>query len=209
MSEYESLLKQLRDSSATIAKNLIPKLYSALLKENKTPEEARTILEHDIGDIFAKRTIRENLPDEAKDAKKSAAGEKGNEKRAAMTAARKEADVEPEIAKEAPKPARITINTDGSPAEDEPSRTEHLPDYPESFVAESLAQKQDVEPEPQKTLIEVTLPDAGHPKFGGGLWAAIRNHDSVHLTIDLLRNEIIGMETGAERRARKVMEARA
>ena len=50
------------------AKLYIPKMYNALMDENKniSPEDARDRIEKDCVGIWSKRTILDALPDEAK-----------------------------------------------------------------------------------------------------------------------------------------------
>ena len=66
MSEYDDVIREIRDMHQKTASTLIPKAYSALIAEGLEPFDARDKIEKDLIDIFSKRTIRRNLPEEAK-----------------------------------------------------------------------------------------------------------------------------------------------
>ena len=75
MSQYDDLLEEARTKAAaymSTAKVYIPKMYDALMNENKniSPEDARDRIEKDCIGIWSKRTILEALPDEAKNREK-------------------------------------------------------------------------------------------------------------------------------------------
>ncbi|HSF52076.1 MAG TPA: hypothetical protein VLA74_15060, partial [Nitrososphaeraceae archaeon] len=84
MSEYNDLLQELRSKIIDLqkpiiatAKEYIPKMYKAILKENPnlTPIEAREKIEKDCREeLWSKRTIIAALPDEAKNLEKQKAG---------------------------------------------------------------------------------------------------------------------------------------
>src|SRR5215467_12847903 len=61
---------------ASTADKYIPKLYRALRNENRdmSVKEARKRIQNDCAGIWARRTIRHAMPDEAKDPKKQEAG---------------------------------------------------------------------------------------------------------------------------------------
>lgn len=130
MSEYKVLMEECRDRGATMAKSYIPRMYEALRKDNKKPDEARIIIEHDLGDIFAKRTIIANLPDECKSEKAKELAEKRKEftkETIAATTAAEEA--QPEL-----RNPPIVMDTAGKPVDNyidnPPMRT--LPPSPQS-----------------------------------------------------------------------------
>jgi hypothetical protein len=92
------------------AKIYIPKMYNALMNESKdiSPEDARDRIEKDCFGIWAKRTILDALPDEAKNQKKQESGRLGQKKRnfAAVSAA-------PEAGA-----AKIILDTNGRPIDE-------------------------------------------------------------------------------------------
>jgi len=94
MGKYDDLLEEVRSRAVayiSTAKIYIPKMYNALMNESKdiSPEDARDRIEKDCFGIWAKRTILEALPDEAKNRKKQESGRLGQKKRnfAAVSAA--------------------------------------------------------------------------------------------------------------------------
>ena len=94
MAKYDDLLEEVRSKAAvyiSIAKIYIPKMYNALMNESKdiSPEDARDSIEKDCFGIWAKRTILDALPDEAKNLEKQKSGRLGQKKRnfAAVSAA--------------------------------------------------------------------------------------------------------------------------
>lgn len=85
MSHYDELLAEARKKASGTAKEYIPRLYHILVdEENKTPEDARGIIEHDLIEYWAKSTVRKFLPQETKDEIKQEAGKKGAEKKKIM-----------------------------------------------------------------------------------------------------------------------------
>lgn len=85
MSHYDEVLKEARAKASGSAKEYIPRLYHILVdEENKTAEDARAIIEHDLIEYWAKTTVRKYLPQEAKDEIKQEAGKKGAEKKKIM-----------------------------------------------------------------------------------------------------------------------------
>jgi hypothetical protein len=75
MSNYDTLLAEAKSTVTGTAKHYIPKLYEILTKEeNKPPEEARNIIEHDLALYWTKAIISRHLPEEAKDKNKVKAG---------------------------------------------------------------------------------------------------------------------------------------
>lgn len=75
MSNYDILLAEAKSTITGTAKHYIPKLYDILTKEeNKPPEEARNIIEHDLALYWTKAIIARHLPQEAKDKNKVKAG---------------------------------------------------------------------------------------------------------------------------------------
>jgi hypothetical protein len=110
VSQYDDLLEEVRSKAAaymSTAKLYIPKMYNALMDENKniSPEDARDRIEKDCVGVWSKRTILDALPDEAKNREKQKSGRLGQKKRnfAAVSAA-------PE-----PRTAAIIIDTNGRP----------------------------------------------------------------------------------------------
>jgi hypothetical protein len=108
--KYDDLLEEAKSRAAayiSTAKLYIPKMYNALMDENKniSPEDARDRIEKDCVGIWSKRTILDALPDEAKNREKQKSGRLGQKKRnfAAVSAA-------PE-----PGTAAIMIDTNGRP----------------------------------------------------------------------------------------------
>jgi len=94
VAKYDDLLEEVRSKAAvyiSIAKIYIPKMYNALMNESKdiSPEDARDSIEKDCFGIWAKRTILDALPDEAKNLEKQKSGRLGQKKRnfAAVSAA--------------------------------------------------------------------------------------------------------------------------
>src|SRR5215469_3427283 len=94
MGKYDDLLEEVRSRAAayiSTAKIYIPKMYNALMNESKdiSPEDARDRIEKDCFGIWAKRTILDALPDEAKNREKQESGRLGQKKRnfAAVSAA--------------------------------------------------------------------------------------------------------------------------
>jgi hypothetical protein len=78
MSHYDEVLQEARKRASGSAKEFIPKLYHILVdEENKTPEDARGIIEHDLLEYWAKETVRKYLPQETKDQEKVKAGKQG------------------------------------------------------------------------------------------------------------------------------------
>ena len=76
---YDDLLEEARakaEAYRSTAKEYIPKMYEALLNENSniSPEDARDRIEKDCAGIWAKRTILDALPEEAKNKEKQKAG---------------------------------------------------------------------------------------------------------------------------------------
>ena len=85
MSHYDEVLAEARSKASVTAKEYIPKLFDILVnEENKTAEDARQIIEHDLIEYWAKSTVRKFLPHEAKDEIKAEAGKKGAEKKKIM-----------------------------------------------------------------------------------------------------------------------------
>jgi hypothetical protein len=85
MSHYDEVLEEARSKASVTAKEYIPKLFDILVnEENKTAEDARGIIEHDLIEYWAKSTVRKFLPHEAKDEIKTEAGKKGAEKKKIM-----------------------------------------------------------------------------------------------------------------------------
>jgi hypothetical protein len=75
MSNYDILLAEAKSTVTGTAKHYIPRLYEILTKEeNKPPEEARNIIEHDLALYWTKAIISRHLPEEAKDKNKVKAG---------------------------------------------------------------------------------------------------------------------------------------
>lgn len=79
LAEYDDLLQAARYYAAefrSTAKELIPKMYSALRNEdpNISPEDIRDRIEKDCAGIWSKRTILDALPNEAKNPEKQKAG---------------------------------------------------------------------------------------------------------------------------------------
>ena len=79
MSDYDNLLNLARTKAKAFqstAKEFIPNMYGALLKENQniSPIDARDRIQKDCVDIWSRRTILDALPDEAKDKEKQKAG---------------------------------------------------------------------------------------------------------------------------------------
>jgi len=75
LSHYDQLLEELRNRARKLASEYIPKLYRALRDEyHFTPEQSRTKIERDCGDIWAADTIRKYLPAETKSLAKRKAG---------------------------------------------------------------------------------------------------------------------------------------
>ena len=110
MGKYDDLLEEAKSRAAayiSTAKLYIPKMYNALMDENKniSPEDARDRIEKDCIGIWSKRTILDALPDVAKNREKQKSGRLGQKKRnfAAVSAA-------PE-----PGTAAIIIDTNGRP----------------------------------------------------------------------------------------------
>jgi len=94
VAKYDDLLEEVRSKAAayiSTAKIYIPKMYNALMNESKdiSPEDARDRIEKDCFGIWAKRTILDALPDEAKNQEKQKSGRLGQKKRnfAAVSAA--------------------------------------------------------------------------------------------------------------------------
>jgi hypothetical protein len=94
VARYDDLLEEVRSRAAayiSTAKIYIPKMYEALMNESKdiSPEDARDRIEKDCFGIWAKRTILDALPDEAKNREKQKSGRLGQKKRnfAAVSAA--------------------------------------------------------------------------------------------------------------------------
>lgn len=68
MTEYDDLLAEAKEKVSILAKDYIPRLYDALMKEpNMTPKDAGERIKKDLADKWSRDTIYENLPDEAKD----------------------------------------------------------------------------------------------------------------------------------------------
>ena len=95
MGKYDELFEEAKsraDAYISTAKLFIPKMYNALMDENKniSPEDARDRIEKDCIGIWSKRTILDALPDEAKNREKQKSGRLGQKKRkfAAVSAAR-------------------------------------------------------------------------------------------------------------------------
>ena len=94
MGEYDDLLDEAKSKAAiymSTAKVYIPKMYNALMSENKniSPQDARDRIEKDCVGIWSRRTILDALPDEAKNQEKQKSGRLGQKKRssAAFSAA--------------------------------------------------------------------------------------------------------------------------
>src|SRR5215471_6658613 len=92
--EYDDLLDEAKSKAAaymSTAKVYIPKMYNALMSENKniSPQDARDRIEKDCVGIWSRRTILDALPDEAKNQEKRKSGRLGQKKRssAAFSAA--------------------------------------------------------------------------------------------------------------------------
>jgi len=92
--EYDDLLDEAKSKAAaymSTAKVYIPKMYNALMSENKniSPQDARDRIEKDCVSIWSRRTILDALPDEAKNQEKQKSGRLGQKKRssAAFSAA--------------------------------------------------------------------------------------------------------------------------
>lgn len=94
MRKYDDLLEEAKSKAAayiSTAKLYIPKMYNALMKENKniSPEDARDRIEKDCVGMWSKRTILDALPDETKNREKQKSGRLGQKRRyfAAVSAA--------------------------------------------------------------------------------------------------------------------------
>ncbi len=82
MSNYETTLEEARSASNKGAKFYIPLLYDILVnEENKTAEDARKIIEHDLIEYWSKATVRKFLPQETKDEDKIKAAKASHENR--------------------------------------------------------------------------------------------------------------------------------
>lgn len=111
MGKYDDLLEEVRSRAVeyiSTAKIYIPKMYNVLMNESKdiSPEDARDRIEKDCFGIWAKRTILDALPDEAKNREKQKSGRLGQKKRnfAAVSAA--------------PGAAKIILDTNGRPIDE-------------------------------------------------------------------------------------------
>lgn len=67
LSEYNSLLREARETSTETARKYIPRLYKALVEGEKLdPKDAGDKIKHDLVDVLSKATINKYLPDEGK-----------------------------------------------------------------------------------------------------------------------------------------------
>jgi hypothetical protein len=85
LAKYDMLLEEASQEAEkyrSAAKRLIPEMYRALLDEDPemTPADARDRIEKDCVNFWAKRTILDALPDEAKDARKKRSGKRPRKK---------------------------------------------------------------------------------------------------------------------------------
>jgi hypothetical protein len=75
LSRYNWVIEELRNKSGKLASEYIPELYHILRVEDQlSPEDSRTKIENDCGDIWTKDTIRKYLPAETKSLAKRKAG---------------------------------------------------------------------------------------------------------------------------------------
>ena len=123
MEKYDDLLEEVRSRAVayiSTAKIYIPKMYNALMNESKdiSPEDARDRIEKDCFGIWAKRTILDALPDEAKNQKKQESGRLGQKKRnfAAVSAAPEDGA------------AKIILDTSGRPIDERSTIKKSLED---------------------------------------------------------------------------------
>ncbi len=78
MSHYDEVLKEARAKASGSAREYVPKLFHILVdEEERKPDEARAIIEHDLISYWAKTTVTKYLPQEAKDEIKVKAGKEG------------------------------------------------------------------------------------------------------------------------------------
>lgn len=74
-SHYKQVLAEARDKTDKLASEYITELYLILRnEEHHSPEECRTKIESDCGDMWSEDTIRRYLPPETKSAMKRKAG---------------------------------------------------------------------------------------------------------------------------------------
>lgn len=67
MTEYDRLLEEAKNAVLRLAKNYVPELYGALMKEpNMTPKDAGDRIKKDLALTWSPKTINKHLPDEAK-----------------------------------------------------------------------------------------------------------------------------------------------
>lgn len=86
MGNYDDLLEDAKSRATayiSTAKLYIPKMYNALMDENKniSPKDARDRIEKDCVGIWSKRTILDGLPGEVKNQEKQKSGRLGQKKR--------------------------------------------------------------------------------------------------------------------------------
>ena len=78
LSEYELIWKRIRNSLDITAKDFVPQMYDALIKEGYTPKEARDRIKRDALNIWKPETIDKWIPIEAKQELKVLAGQQTN-----------------------------------------------------------------------------------------------------------------------------------
>ena len=81
LTEYEKVWEEIRTKINVTAKEYIPILYDALIKDGYTPKEAREKIKKDAFNIWAEKTIDDYIPVEAKQEIKVLAGQLGQEKK--------------------------------------------------------------------------------------------------------------------------------
>lgn len=80
-SQYDTLLAEAKSKGSNLAKDYIPRLYKELVEVEKLePRDAGERIKKDLVDTWARTTIYENLPEEAKQEAKQEAGRQSHKK---------------------------------------------------------------------------------------------------------------------------------
>jgi len=81
LSEYEKIWEEIRNKINVTAKQYVPTLYEALIKDGYTPKEAREKIKKDSINIWSEKTVDNYISEDAKEPIKVLAGKLGQEKK--------------------------------------------------------------------------------------------------------------------------------
>lgn len=153
MSEYDTLLEEARIGVSESAKQYVPRMYDALMKEdsNLSPLDARHRIEKDCINFWSKRTILDALPAAAKNPVKQEAGRQSRKtlKTAADSAAR---IVLPATER------RVLVTADGQQIEEDLHLPPVVPEEPIPVHDKAKHRNEDMDYK-DCMVLEISIPD--------------------------------------------------